>query len=112
MLSVNLPSSEDFSRLQKEVTELRALVQLLCDKLATPKVVTVAGICKLEGISKTQISTKEIYLLPNFGVSEYPEGVRRWNVSTYLKWREIPVKRRKDMYVDYLEEMRKRACCQ
>ena len=111
MLSVNLPSSEDFSKLQKEVTELRALVQLLCDKLATPKVVTVADICKFEGISKTQISTKEVYLLPNFGRSEYPEGVRRWNVSTYLKWREIPVKQRKDMYVDYLEEMRKRACC-
>ena len=111
MLSVNLPSSEDFSKLQKEVTELRAVVQLLCDKLATPKVVTVADICKLEGISKTQICTKEVYLLPNFGRSEYPEGVRRWNVSTYLKWREIPVKQRKDMYVDYLEEMRKRACC-
>ena len=110
MLNVNLPSSEEFSKLQKEVTELHALVRLLCDKLATPKVVTVADICKFEGISKTQISTKEVYLLPDFGRSEYPDGVRRWNVSTYLKWREIPVKQRKDMYVDYLENMRRTSC--
>ena len=112
MLSVNLPSSEEFSKMQKELTELHALVRLLCEKLGTPKVVTVADICKFEQISKTQISTKEVYLLPNFGISEYPDGVRRWNVSTYLRWREIPVKQRKDMYVDYLEEERKKACCQ
>lgn len=111
-MSVNLPSCEDFSDLQKEVKELKALVQLLCDKVATPKVVTVADICKLEGVSKTQICTKEIYLLPDFGRSEYPDGVRRWNVSTYLSWRAIPVKQRKDMYVDFLENMRRRACCQ
>lgn len=110
MLNLSLPTNEDFSALQKEVRELRSLVQLLCDKVATPKVVTVADICKLEGVSKTQISTKEIYLLPNFGESEFPDGVRRWNVSTYYKWREIPAKQRKNMYVDYLEQIRKKGC--
>lgn len=107
MQTFELPRAEELEALMKNVEEMRVLLSVLCNNMPTTKVVTVADICKIENISKTQISTKEAYLLPNFGVSEYPDGVKRWDVSTYLNWRRIPVKQRRDMYVDFLETKRR-----
>lgn len=104
----SIPTFEDFERLEKKINDLTTLVTLFAQSVGSTKVVNVADICKFESVSKAQIWNKEKYLLPNFGVSEYPEGTTRWNLTTYLKWREIPVKTRKDMYVDYLEDIRKR----
>lgn len=107
MQTFNLPMPEELEQLMKNVEEMKVVLSVICNNMPTTKVVTVADICKIEHVSKTQISTKEAYLLPNFGISEYPEGTKRWNLSTYLKWREIPASKRKDMYVDYLEAQRR-----
>ena len=103
----SIPTVEDFNRISAGLEALRAQLDVVLSRIGAPKVVKVADIARMEGVSRSQISGKEAYLLPNFGVSEYPDGVVRWDFTTYLKWREIPVEKRRSMYVDWLEQKRK-----
>lgn len=99
----NIPTLEEWQEINQKVDNLTVLVKALLLRTSTPSVLKVADIMKLENVSRSQILGKEAYLLPNFGVSEYPDGTKRWAVDTYLKWRQIPLEKRKRMYSEWLQ---------
>lgn len=105
----SVPTAEDFKRLEDSLGELMLMANNIRLTLGLPLTVKVADVARLEGISRSQISGKEAYLLPNFGVSQYPDGVKRWDLETYLNWRRIPVERRKKAYAEFLNTGRKKA---
>ena len=105
---MEIPSKQDFDELQAQVAELKSMVDIMLTHIGAPKTVKVDDICKIEGVSKTQINGKEQYLLPRFGVSGYPAGVRRWDLQEYLDWRNIDPKKRYLMWLQHLEGIRQR----
>lgn len=105
----SVPTADDYQRLADKVGDLMVMVSHITQALGIPLTVRVADVAKMEGISRSQISGKEAYLLPNFGVSQYPDGVKRWDLETYLSWRRIPVERRKKAFAEFLDAGRKKA---
>ena len=105
---MEIPSKQDFDSLQAQVTELKDVIRIMLARIDAPKVVKVEDICRIEGVSKSQINGKEQYLLPRFGASGYPVGVRRWDLEEYLQWRQIPAEKRYLMWQHHLEEVRLR----
>lgn len=87
---LTVPTHEDFASLSSQVAEIQSLLKDLL--IASKKTITysVADIARIEGVSKSYLYGKGAYLLPNFGVSQYP-GPTRWDFDTYLKWRAQPV---------------------
>lgn len=104
-MSVSLPTVEDYEKLLKKVEALTLLVKHMALSLCAKQVVTIADICSMESVSKSQVMGKERYLLPNFGLSDYPEGVIRWKWDTYVAWRDIPASQRKEMYAEHLKNI-------
>ena len=104
----SVPTGEDFKRLEDAFGDMKVVVGHIMVALGIPLTVKVADVARMEGISRSQIAGKEAYLLPNFGVSQYPDGVKRWDLETYLSWRRIPVDRRKAMFAEYLKTGRKK----
>lgn len=105
---MEIASKQDFDELQAQVAELKDIINVMLDRIDAPKVVKVEDICRIEGVSKSQINGKEAYLLPRFGVSGYPVGVRRWDLDEYLQWRKIPAAQRYRMWQQHLEQVRLR----
>ena len=104
----SIPTAEDYQALRDEIAEMRSLMELIANSVGAAKIVRIMDIARMEGVSRAQISGREAYLLPNFGVSEFPDGTKRWNIETYMKWRKIPVDQRKRMFSKWLDENRKR----
>ena len=107
-MSVSLPTIEDYQKVMEEIASLRRMIETVSIGMCAPRVVNVADIARMERVSRTQVEYKEVYLLPNFGISEYPEGTKRWNYETYVNWRAIPPEKRLDMYHEYLDNIQKR----
>ena len=105
---MEIPTKQDFDELQRQVAELRSVIDVMLTRIDAPKVVKVEDICRIEGVSKSQINGKEQYLLPRFGVSAYPAGVRRWDLEEYLQWRSINPVERYRMWKQHLEQVRLR----
>ena len=105
----SVPTVEDYKKLEETLGDLMVMVNHIGTALGVPMVVKVADVARMEGISRSQIAGKEAYLLPNFGVSQYPDGVKRWDLDTYLTWRRIPVEKRKQMFAEHLDAGRKKA---
>ena len=36
--------------------------------------------------------------MPNNGMSDYPDGIKRWNISTFEAWEKIPISQRKEAW--------------
>lgn len=105
----NIPTAEDFKRIEDELADVKTMLKSVLVGVGAPLVLKIADIAKLEGVSRTQIVGKEAYLLPNFGISEYPDGTKRWRIETYLEWRRVPIQRRREMFKAHLEHERKKA---
>ena len=105
---MEIASKEDFDRLSAQFSEMQSMFHVFLNRIDAPKVVKVEDICKIEGVSKSQINSKEQYLLPRFGVSGYPVGVRRWDLEEYLKWRSISPEERYRMWQHHMEQVRQR----
>ena len=105
----SIPTADDFKRIEDELADVKAILKSVLVKVGAPTVLKVADIAGLEGVSRTQIVGKEAYLLPNFGISEYPDGTKRWRIETYLEWRRMPIERRREMFKAHLEHERKKA---
>ncbi len=106
---MEIPSLADFQRIEHELSEVKALLSLYADKAALPKVVTVADIARMEGVSKSQLYQNEQYLLPRFGQSAYPQGTTRWPMAEYLAWsKRDPIERHRE-WVAHLEAQRRKA---
>lgn len=100
---MEIATKDDFDALAKDIDEMKALLSILQEKTLLPSVVYVSDIAKVERLSITGIK-KEPWLLPNFGISEYP-GRARWSFDTYREWRSRPVKERHRAYLTHLRNM-------
>lgn len=103
---MEIPTKQDFDELQRQVAELRSVIDVMLTRIDAPKTVKVEDIAKMEGVSKSQLNGKEQYLLPRFGVSAYPVGVRRWDLQEYLEWRSVDPRVRYEMWQEHLERKR------
>ena len=98
MTEAVLVTKDDMDKLMSSIKSMENLLKIVVRNTKQPDVVTVADIAEIEGLSITNLKDKHPELLPNFGVSDYGTGTRRWKFDTYLKWQEIPVAQRLQMY--------------
>lgn len=104
---LNIP---EIKEMQNALADLRMAFDLLVQRTASNATVNIKDIARMEGTSVSQLRNggAERYLLPNFGVSEYPDGKVRWTLETYMAWHRIPMEERKRAYLKHLQEQRKR----
>ena len=95
---MNIPTTEDFSRLENKVSLLANLLEVVLLTKGTEPL-SVKDISQREGISYKNIYKSSYrHYLPQFGVSEFPDGKVRWKLDTYLDWIAIPISQRKSMW--------------
>ena len=97
----------DFEQILTGLDQLNERLTFISLSCKIPETINIADIVKIKGISRTQIIEKERYLLPNFGVSQYPDGPTRWDYKVYEKWNSRPISDRKNEFEKYLENERK-----
>ena len=102
MTEAVLVTKDDMDKLMSSIKSMENLLKIVVRNTKQPDVVTVADIAEIEGLSITNLKDKHPELLPNFGVSDYGTGTRRWKFDTYLKWQEIPVAQRLQMYRNHV----------
>lgn len=102
MTEAALVTKEDMERFTSSLKSIENLLKIVVRNTKQPQVVTIADIAEIEGLSITNLKDKHPELLPNFGISEYGTGTRRWSFDTYLKWQEIPVAQRLQMYRNHV----------
>jgi len=108
---VEIPSLSDFQELKHELSEVKAILSLYAQRTPVPKVVTIADIARIEGVSKSQLYQTEQYLLPRFGQSAYPMGTTRWPLEEYLEWSRRDPSERHRAWMAHLDAERRR-CAQ
>ena len=97
-------------RMDRLASLIAAMMVRSCDRA----VATVADVCRIEGVSRSQIRPggAERYLLPRYGESAYPTGKTRWPMEEYIAWRKRPPEEREQEYRRKLlheaRDMRKR----
>ncbi len=97
-MNVNVITHDELDQVKDILHKISKILGSPDMYLAQKKTISVRDVATVEGVSITSIRTSEYrYLLPNFGVSEYP-GKIRWNKSTYLKWSMIPPSDRQKMW--------------
>ncbi len=98
-MTLEVITKEDLTVLTGAVERIAAMLGSPEPYVAGKKTLTINDIARIEGLSSTSVrQAKFRHLLPNFGVSEYPEGFCRWNKDTYIKWAMIPAHERQDMW--------------
>ena len=102
MTDAVLVTKEDMETIMSSIKSMENLLKIIVRNTKLPQVVTIADIAEIEGLSVTNLKEKHPELLPNFGVSDYGTGTKRWAFDTYQKWQQIPVAQRKKMYQNHL----------
>ena len=108
-MTVQLPEIE---KLETTISNLKCEFNyFMTTSYLVKKTVTISDIARLEGVSVSQLRKggKERYLLPRFGVSGYPTGAVRWNISEYLEWRAVDPRERQQSYLESLKNSTIRA---
>ena len=103
---IEIASKDDFVYLKNKIDNINDLLVFLTNTMSLPEVVTIKDVCKIEKVSRTQIETRERYLLPHFGKSDFPEGTIRWRWATFCEWRRRPIESRKQEYERILNNMK------
>ena len=102
MTDAVLVTKEDVEKVMSSMKSMENLLKIIVRNTKMPQVVTVSDIAEIEGLSVTNLKDKHPELLPNFGVSDFGSGTKRWHFDTYLRWQEIPVSQRQQMYRNHL----------
>ena len=105
----------EISSLAGRMDRLESLIAEMMVRSCDRAVVTVDDVCRIEGVSRSQIRPggAERYLLPRYGESAYPTGKTRWPMEEFIAWRKRPPEEREQEYRRKLlhesREMRKRS---
>jgi|APSaa5957512622_1039677.scaffolds.fasta_scaffold45793_3 hypothetical protein len=86
-MSVEILTKEDLQPLIANQQRMVHMLEIIAESLPTKKVYTFEDICRMLCISKNQLRARP-YLLPNYGVPDYPGRIRKWRVETYHAWME------------------------
>ena len=84
-MSAEIVTKEDLQPILECQKRLEEKLDLLIESLPAKEVYTIGDICRMLQISKNQARSRP-YLLPNYGVSDYPGRIRKWRVETYRAW--------------------------
>ena len=106
---VEIPTVEDLKRVEDKQDRLEKMMLLIIFNNSFKKVVNVADIAHMEGVSKSKLYTDGRYLLPRFGQSAYPEGFARWPLDEYLAWSSRDSMERQREFQQHLDAERKRS---
>ena len=105
----------EINSLAGRMDRLESLIAEMMVRSCDRAVVTVDDVCRIEGVSRSQIRPggAERYLLPRYGESAYPTGKTRWPMEEFIAWRKRPPEEREQEYRRKLlhesREMRKRS---
>ena len=105
----------EINSLAGRMDRLESLIAEMMVRSCDRSVVTVDDVCRIEGVSRSQIRPggAERYLLPRFGESAYPTGKTRWPMEEFIAWRKRSPQEREQEYRRMLlhesREMRKRS---
>ena len=102
MKNAVLITQEDFEQFTAHMKSIEDLLMIVVRNTKQPQYVTISDIAEIEGLSITNLKEKHPELLPNFGKSDYGTGTKRWSFDTFLRWREIPVSQRLQMYRNHI----------
>ena len=94
---MELATKQDFDALTAQIKDLSIAIERMSESLSLPDVLYTSDLALIENLSISGIK-KNPWLLPDFGVSEYPTGPCRWTTKKVREWREIPVKDRFSMW--------------
>lgn len=86
---------EELEDLKREVSDLKMLLLHLTKMMGLKQTVNVKDIADMEGVSVSSLRGNCRYLLPDFGVSQYPDGQDRWDNEKYLSWRAMDVNQKR-----------------
>ena len=100
---MELATKEDYEVLKKKLDDMLLEVSMINTKLALRDVLYVSDVARIEGLSVTGIK-KSPWLLPDFGVSQYPDGRVRWTADKVREWRERPILERISAYRKWAAE--------
>ena len=59
---MEIPSLADFQRLEQEIADVKVMLSVFATKAKAPKIVRIADIAKVEGVSICQLYKTERYL--------------------------------------------------
>lgn len=105
----------EIATLSVRIEKLESMIAEMMVRSCDRAVVTVDDVCRIEGVSRSQIRPggAERYLLPRYGESAYPTGKVRWTMEEFIAWRKRPPQEREQEYRRKLlhesREMRKRS---
>ena len=90
----------EINSLAGRMDRLESLIAEMMVRSCDRSVVTVEDVCRIEGVSRSQIRPggSERYLLPRFGESAYPTGKTRWPMEEFIEWRKRPPEEREQEY--------------
>lgn len=109
MIEQTLLTKDDIADLKAEVEEVRDYLKFVSTRFSLPTTINITDITKITGVSRTQLKTRESYLVPYFGIKgDFPDGTKRWRWETWAAWSARPVEERKTEYDAYLDSVRKR----
>lgn len=90
---------EDIAGLNAKVNQIEKHLAFLCSCYKMSQVINISDIARIMQVSRTQLLTKQRYLLPHYGrISDFPDGPMRWRYSTWEAWDSRPVELRKQEY--------------
>lgn len=99
-VNVEIPTLEEFNELKRDMKLLADEIHLLNLLYGAPPI-DAKEIARREGLSPRSVYHNDyIHYLPNFGVSDYPDGRKRWKFETYMNWIKIPPTERKSMWIN------------
>ena len=81
-------TKEDLEPLLAKLACIEERIGLIERSLPVREVYTIDDICLMLGISRNQARSRP-WLLPNYGISEFPGKVKKWRVATYRTWMRI-----------------------
>lgn len=109
MIEQMLLTKEDLAELRSEVREVRDYLKFISVRFTLPTTVNITDITRITGVSRTQLKSKEAYLVPNFGIKgDFPDGTKRWRWETWSAWSARSVEERKAEYESYLDSVRRK----
>ncbi len=103
-------TTDDISSIDLRLHQIESHLAYLRTCCKAPKVINITDISRIMGVSRTQLLTKQRYLLPYYGrISDFPDGPMRWKFTTWEEWDSRPLDTRKLEYETLLKNDKNKA---
>lgn len=102
----------ELAKMEARQSRIELLLETVVNSLCLPQTVNISDISRILGVSVSNLRGTQCYLLPKWGVSEFPDGRIRWKYETFLKHMdksptELKEEYKRDMLEQYRQNRRK-----